>query len=64
MPRVGEEELAERPFLALNSGYVARAAGQLPKQGADAPWRVYQNYILDLLTLRLGRVDDDAMELR
>ena len=32
-----------------------------PKQGTSAPWKLYQNYIHDLLTLRYGKVDDGAM---
>jgi monooxygenase len=28
------------------------------------PWKVHQNYALDLLALRLGSVEDGAMEFR
>ena len=52
-----------RPFLEFTSGYVQRAADQLPKQGARKPWRLYQNYLLDLLMLRFGRIDDGTLEL-
>jgi hypothetical protein len=30
----------------------------LPSQGNKAPWRVYQNYILDYKLLRLDSVKD------
>ncbi len=33
----------------------------LPKQGTKRPWRLYQNYALDLVTLRFGKVDDGVM---
>jgi hypothetical protein len=46
------------PFIDLTSGYVQRAIAQFPRQGAESPWRAYQNYILDLRLLRRGRVDD------
>jgi hypothetical protein len=33
----------------------------LPKQGARRPWRLYQNYVLDFLMLRFGRIDDGTL---
>ena len=53
--------MAEAPFLDFTSGYVQRALDQLPRQGAKAPWKLYQNYLLDLLSLRFGRLDDGTM---
>jgi monooxygenase len=57
MPVAGADEAPE-PFLTFTSGYVQRAAAHLPKQGARRPWRLHQNYALDLLTLRFGSVDE------
>jgi monooxygenase len=51
------------PFLDFTSGYVRRALPLLPKQGARRPWRLYQNYLLDLLTLRFGRIEDGTLRL-
>jgi cation diffusion facilitator CzcD-associated flavoprotein CzcO/acetyl esterase/lipase len=51
-----------RPFLDFSSGYVQRAAEMMPKQGSRAPWRLYQNYVLDLLTLRYSRIDDGTLK--
>ena len=34
----------------------------LPVGGAKTPWKVHQNYALDLVTLRYGKVDDGTME--
>ena len=34
---------------------------RFPKQGLEAPWRVHQNYALDLMALRFGRLDDGVM---
>jgi monooxygenase len=53
--------LAPEPFLTFTSGYVRRAIDMLPKQGNRKPWRLYQNYLLDLLMLRMGKVDDGVM---
>ncbi|WP_420753403.1 flavin-containing monooxygenase [Rhodococcus sp. O3] len=47
-----------RPLLDLSSGYVQRAAGILPRQGTRNPWRMRQNYLLDLPTMRFGRIDE------
>ncbi|WP_257458938.1 flavin-containing monooxygenase [Archangium lipolyticum] len=60
MPR-HDPTVEELPFLDLASGYVQRAFDQMPKQGSKRPWRLYQNYVLDLFTLRFGNVDDGTM---
>ena len=52
-------------LLDFTSGYVTRARGMPAKQGSERPWRVYQNHLLDLLdvlTLRFGRLDDGVLE--
>ncbi len=46
------------PLIDLQAGYVRRSLGELPKQGERAPWRLRQNYVRDLLTLRYGPVTD------
>ncbi len=53
--------VSPEPFLTFTSGYVRRAIEMLPKQGDRKPWRLYQNYVLDLVTLDLGKVDDGVM---
>jgi len=54
----------EEPVLSFSSGYVQRALPSLPKQGSRSPWRLHQNYVKDLFALRMGRVDDPALEFR
>ena len=49
------------PFLDFTSGYVQRAAHVLPKQGATHPWRVHQNYVKDIASLKYGRIEDGVM---
>jgi cation diffusion facilitator CzcD-associated flavoprotein CzcO len=46
----------------LNSGYVRRAAGTLPRQGARGPWLVRQDYLRDLPMLRYGAIDDGVLQ--
>ncbi len=57
-PAAGVEDL---PIIDLSSGYVQRSIDSLPRQGSARPWRVYQNYLLDMAALRLGPVDDGTM---
>jgi monooxygenase len=61
-PRDGSPEGPLAPLLDFSSGYVQRGMSRFPKQGSRAPWRMNQNYILDLLSLRLGRVSDPALD--
>ncbi len=49
------------PLLDFTSGYVQRAIDKIPKQGSKAPWKLYQNYVVDLLTLRYAGLEDGAM---
>jgi cation diffusion facilitator CzcD-associated flavoprotein CzcO len=58
---VNEETLEAVPWLDFSSGYVTRAMHRFPKQGQKAPWRVYQNYALDLMAFRYGSVNDGVM---
>jgi hypothetical protein len=58
-PHPGADETEERrPLLGLSSGYVTRAEANLPKQGGRAPWYLRQNYLLDFMMMRFGRIDD------
>ena len=50
-----------RPFIDLDSGYIARAADRLPKQTGTPPWTVNQNYFLDMRAFRFSRIDDGAL---
>jgi monooxygenase len=63
-PRRRDPSIAGCAAIGLSSGYVQRALPALPKQGSRRPWRLYQNYILDTLVYRLGRLDDGTLELR
>ena len=58
---VADASVQPRPFLDFTSGYVQRAQHRLPHQGQRAPWRLHQNYFLDWLLLRWGRLDDGVL---
>ena len=52
----------EEPFLNFTSGYIRRSLDQLPRQGTAKPWKLHQNYALDMVSLRLGKLDDGTMQ--
>jgi monooxygenase len=62
MPLAPPPDVPLRPFLDLQSGYIQRASGILPKQADRAPWRVYQNYILDYRLLKYAPVADEGVQ--
>src|SRR4030081_111498 len=56
-----DPSIVEQPFIDFSSSYVLRSIDKFPKQGSKAPWRLYQNYALDIVTLRYGKIDDGVM---
>jgi monooxygenase len=57
-----ETDVISEPFLNLSSGYIQRAQDMLPKQGSRRPWRVYQNYLMDMFTTRFGKLNDGVLK--
>jgi cation diffusion facilitator CzcD-associated flavoprotein CzcO len=64
MPECDPASLKAKPLLNLNSGYVLRAAADLPKQAGKKPWYIRQNYLLDMLTMKLSRIEDGILKFR
>jgi len=62
MPHNVDPAIEALPSLDFSSGYVQRAIAKMPKQGSKRPWRLYQNYALDIVSLRFGKVDDGVMQ--
>jgi cation diffusion facilitator CzcD-associated flavoprotein CzcO len=60
-PRQNDPSVTEEPWVDFSSGYIQRALAKQPKQGSKRPWKLYQNYALDLVSLRFGSVRDRAM---
>jgi hypothetical protein len=63
-PENHDPALSEEPWLNLSSGYIQRVADKLPKQGSKVPWKMHQNYVLDIMSLRFGSVDDGILKFR
>ena len=61
-PRQSDQTITTAPVMDFTSGYVQRALPAMPRQGSRRPWKMYQNYLLDTLTLRLGRVNDGTLK--
>jgi len=61
VPQHPGDSVDERPLMDFTPGYVLRALDYLPKAGSVIPWRLKQNYLLDLQLIRRGRVDDEAL---
>lgn len=61
-PRKHDPSIAEEPAIDFSSGYIQRAIDELPKQGSKRPWRLHQNYALDILEFRFANVEDGTMK--
>jgi monooxygenase len=49
------------PWLDFSSGYVQRAMAKFPKQGDKVPWKLNQNYAMDLMSLRYAKLEDGVL---
>lgn len=49
---------------SLSSGYIARAADVMPKQGKHGVWRVSNNYLADRKELKQASFDDDILQFQ
>ena len=61
MPHADDPSMTTLPWVDLSSGYFQRALDHLPRQGSKKPWKLKQNYLGDLMTLRYGAVDDGVL---
>jgi monooxygenase len=59
-----DPSMAEQPFIDFSSGYVVRSIDRFPRQGERAPWRLYQNYPLDIISLRYSAIEDGTLQFR
>jgi monooxygenase len=61
VPEITDPTVTEEPLLDFTSGYVLRSLDEFPKQGSKEPWKLRQNYVFDLRSIRRGPIDDGAM---
>ena len=57
-----DPSIGEAPLLDFSSGYVQRSIKDFPRQGTVMPWKLYQNYALDLLMLKRSRLADGVLQ--
>ncbi len=60
-PVQDDPTLTPQPLIDLDSGYVLRSVEDFPTQGSRRPWRLHQNYALDVMSLRLGQLEDGTL---
>ncbi|WP_347455511.1 NAD(P)/FAD-dependent oxidoreductase [Acinetobacter thermotolerans] len=58
------EMLQDTVMGSLTSGYIARAADVMPKQGKRGVWRVSNNYLADRKDLKQAGFDDDILQFK
>jgi monooxygenase len=59
---VRDPSVEPQPFIDFSSGYVLRAIDKFPKQGTKAPWKLYQNYARDIVSLKYAPLEDDTLQ--
>jgi cation diffusion facilitator CzcD-associated flavoprotein CzcO len=50
-----------KPAVDFTSGYIQRAVPEIPKQGLERPWLAHQNYVLDMMDIRFGKLADGVL---
>jgi hypothetical protein len=61
VPERHDPNVKTGPLLDMSSNYVVRAEAYLPKGADRAPWKLYQNYKLDMDQLHNGQLEDGVM---
>jgi cation diffusion facilitator CzcD-associated flavoprotein CzcO len=64
VPHLDDPSVTPEPILDFSSGYVVRSVADLPKQGSKEPWKLRQNYAVDLRKLRYAPLEDGAMQFK
>jgi len=60
---VSDTVAPETSFIAnFSSGYIQRGLATAPKQGTKKPWRVHQNYVLDIISLGSKNFNNGALK--
>ncbi|MEL7462679.1 MAG: NAD(P)/FAD-dependent oxidoreductase [Pseudomonadota bacterium] len=60
-PALAPGTKGDTPLVSLSSGYLKRAEALLPKGTDKRPWKNYENYIADMLSIRHGKMEDGVL---
>jgi cation diffusion facilitator CzcD-associated flavoprotein CzcO len=63
-PRLSNPNMKPAPWVDFSSGYIQRALPFLPKQGDRAPWKLHQNYFMDMIALRFAGVENPELKFK
>src|SRR5690606_6917944 len=61
VPERKDPHIQTGPLREMSSNYVTRAEHDRPKGDDRAPWKLYQDYKLDTVQLRKGKLEDGVM---
>ena len=61
-PELTDLNIEKESLLNLDSGYINRSKHMFPQQGTALPWKMYQNYFYDYLTLNYKKLDDGNLK--
>jgi monooxygenase len=51
-------------FFDLSSGYLMRVKDRMPKQGNKSPWKLNQDYTLDMMNLSFRKIQDGVLKFQ
>jgi hypothetical protein len=60
-PVLADASVKPENWIDFTSGYVQRSLDKFPKQGNKKPWKLHQNYVLDIFELRYGALEDGTL---
>lgn len=60
-PTLQNENMETLPFVDFTSGYFQRSLHELPRQGTEGPWKINQNYLKDIKSLKRSTLDDGIL---
>ena len=60
-PRLTDPTVTPEKWVDFSSGYFQRSIDAFPRQGSRRPWKLHQNYALDIVSLKFGALDDGTM---
>ena len=61
MPVLVDPSVEPENWIDFTSGYVQRSLDKFPKQGNKKPWKLQQNYVLDIFALRYGALENGTL---
>ncbi|MGB0884947.1 MAG: flavin-containing monooxygenase [Chitinophagales bacterium] len=62
IPKFDSKYETNEAFLNLDASYIQRSISKLPRQGSKSPWRVYQNYIYDLFSIKYSKIKGTGLK--